>query len=152
LASSTPKGVGHELLVAVGIGILGRSERPFPRPSKTRTRKWRAKYAICPFHSREWTTDHEGRKRIVVSPSPYRSQNTRTPLRSTNPSSSGIAGAGLLSELGGQFSISARCSAALRAPSVFDRLVVHLAANLLGDGLGDRVGRRVCVVHRRPAP
>ena len=38
----------------------GRSERPLPRPSKVTTRKWRARYGICAFQSREWTIDHVG--------------------------------------------------------------------------------------------
>ncbi len=40
--------------------------------------------------------DQAGRSSRVGSPSPYRSQNTRTPSRSTSPCSSGWRGAGLL--------------------------------------------------------
>ena len=47
---------------------VGRSDRPLPRPSKASTRKWRAKYGICAFHTRECTSVQVGMNRIVWSP------------------------------------------------------------------------------------
>ena len=46
----------------------GRSERPFPRASKVRTRQCRAKYGICIFQWREWTSAHVGMSKTVGSP------------------------------------------------------------------------------------
>ena len=48
----------------------GRSERPLPRPSNATTRQWRARYGICIFQWREWTSDHVGRRSTVGSPEP----------------------------------------------------------------------------------
>ena len=76
--------------------VGGRSERPLPRGSNVRTRKWRERYGIWAFHWREWTSDQVGSRRIVVSPCPYDSQNTRTPSRSMNPILIGMAGPRLL--------------------------------------------------------
>jgi hypothetical protein len=49
---------------------VGRSDRPFPRPSKQTTRQWRARYGTCIFQTRECTTDHVGIMSTVGSPWP----------------------------------------------------------------------------------
>ncbi len=89
VASITASASAANSLSAYASGCAGRSERPLPRPSNRSTWQCRARYGICIFQMREWTTDQVGRSKIVCSPSPYRSQKTRTPSRSTKPSSSG---------------------------------------------------------------
>jgi hypothetical protein len=48
----------------------GRSAFPLPLPSNVRTRKWRARYAICSFQWREWMIDQVGSRKTVGSPLP----------------------------------------------------------------------------------
>ena len=89
VASSTASASSANSRSSYASDTVGRSERPLPRPSNVTTRKWRARYGICPFHCREWMIDHVGSRRMVRGPVPYTSKKTRTPSRSTYPDSSG---------------------------------------------------------------
>ena len=55
---------------AYASGSSGRSDRPFPRPSKVITRKCRARYGTCIFHACEWTIAQVGSSSTVVAPLP----------------------------------------------------------------------------------
>jgi hypothetical protein len=70
VASITATASSMKSLLRYEAGPWGRSDRPLPRPSNVTTRKCRAKYGICNFHTRECTIDHGGSSRTVSSPSP----------------------------------------------------------------------------------
>ena len=70
VASMHRERVGGELGLGVRRRLVGRSDRPLPRPSKVTTRQWRARYGICAFQWREWMIDQVGSSRTVGSPSP----------------------------------------------------------------------------------
>jgi hypothetical protein len=70
VASITISASSANSVVLYASAPTGRSERPFPRPSKVTTRKCLARYGICAFQNREWMIDHVGSNKIVRSPEP----------------------------------------------------------------------------------
>jgi hypothetical protein len=70
VASRTARASAANSSSAYASAEVGRSERPFPRPSNVTTLKCLAKYGICIFQMREWTIDQVGMNSTVRSPSP----------------------------------------------------------------------------------
>jgi len=72
-SSSTASAIGELAHVGVRRGPAGRSDRPFPRPSKVTTRWCRARNGTWSFQHREWEIDQGGSSSTVLDPVPVTS-------------------------------------------------------------------------------
>src|ERR1700720_97108 len=70
VASMTASAASANAWRAYPAGPVGLLDLPLPRQSNVSPRKWRARYGICAFQTREYTSDHVGRKNNVGEPLP----------------------------------------------------------------------------------